>query len=304
MNIKKRSKYAYLFLAPFVITYLVFKLYPILYSFVLSFCDMDPISGEMSWAGLTNYERLIGSHYFFDSVFNTFIMWFVAIVPQLTLAFLLTLLLDNVWLKGRKIMRNMFYFPNLVTPITIGLLFGTMFSHPGGTINNIIQLFGWEAVDFKNNEILARLVVSIAICWKNFGHNIIYFTAGLHAVPEDVKEAAVVDGATSWKRIRYITLPLMKPMLIYVMLTSIIGGLQVFDIAQTIFKDVPGDATTTMVKYLYDSAFVRFQFGYGSAVAYGMFVIIAFFSVIFLIATRNKDDSYGKTRTKRIRIKR
>ena len=196
-------------------------------------------------------------------------------------------------------MRNIFYFPNLVTPVTIGLLFGALFSYPGGAINNIIELFGLSAIDFQNSKMLARFVVSMAICWQNFGFNIIYFTAGINSIPEEVIEAAEVDGASGWQRTMRITIPLMRPMLIYIMITSIIGGLQLFDVAKLVFKTVPGDATTTMVKYLYDSAFERFQFGYGSAVAYGIFVIIAFFSVISLIVTKERKDDYGNVKKRR-----
>ncbi len=197
------------------------------------------------------------------------------------------------------VLRNLYYFPNLVTPVTIGLLFGAMFSYPGGAVNNVITMLGLEAVDFQNHRMLARVVIAIAICWKNFGFNIIYFTAGINSISEEVMEAAEVDGATAWQKISRITIPLMKPILIYVMVTSIIGGLQIFDESKLVFTTVPGDATTTMAKYMYDSAFVRFQFGYGAAVAYGIFVIIAFFSVLSLMITREKRDDYGETTRKR-----
>ena len=296
VNSKKRSKYAYLYLAPFFIVFLIFNLFPILYSFVLSFCDMDVLSGDLTFIGWDNYERMIESGYFFQSIGNTLLIWIMSIIPQLTIAFLLALILSNKWFRGRFILRNIYYFPNLVTPVTIGLLFGAMFSYPGGAINNIISALGLEAVDFQNNQMLARMVIAIAICWKNFGFNIIYFTAGINSISEDVLEAAEVDGASSWQRITKITIPLMRPILIYVLVTSVIGGLQMFDESKLVFTNVPGDATTTMVKYMYDSAFVRFQFGYSAAVSYGIFVIIAFFSVISLIVTRDRDDAYGKTR--------
>lgn len=299
MNYKKRNKYAYLYLAPFFLVFIVFSLFPILYSLVLSFCDMDVLSGNLSFIGLENYERMISSGYFFQSIGNTLLIWIMAIIPQLTIAFVLALLLSNKWFHGRLLLRNIFYFPNLVTPVTIGLLFGALFSYPGGAINNIMGLFGISPVDFQNNQMLARLVIAIAICWQNFGFNIIYFTAGINSISEDVIEAAQVDGASGWQRTIKITIPLMRPMLIYIMITSIIGGLQLFDVAKLVFTNVPGDATTTMVKYLYDSAFVRFQFGYGSAVAYGIFVIIACFSVLSLFVTRERKNEYGEKKRRR-----
>ena len=264
---------------------------------------MDVLSGKFTFTGLTNYKRMIESGYFFQSIGNTILIWIMSIIPQLSIAFVLSLILSNRWFRGRFLLRNIYYFPNLVTPVTIGLLFGAMFSYPGGAVNNILTTLGLEAVDFQNNQWLARVVIAIAICWKNFGFNIIYFTAGINSIPEEVLEAAEVDGATSWQRITKITIPLMRPILIYVMVTSIIGGLQMFDESHLVFKSVPGNATTTMVKYLYDSAFDRFQFGYGAAVAYGIFVIIIIFSAISMFITKERSDEYGSKKKAKVRRK-
>ncbi len=291
MNSKKRNKYAYFYITPFFIVFLIFSLFPILYSFVLSFCDMDVLSGRFTFVGMRNYQRLFESGYFFKSIGNTLLIWIMSIIPQLSIAFILALILSNKWFRGRFLLRNIYYFPNLVTPVTIGLLFGAMFSYPGGAVNNIITMLGLEAVDF---QMLARMVIAIAICWKNFGFNIIYFTAGINSISDDVLEAAEVDGASNWQKITRITLPLMRPILIYVLVTSVIGGLQMFDESHLVFKSVPGDATVTMVKYLYDSAFERFQFGYAAAVAYGIFVIIIIASVFSLLVTKEKKDDYGE----------
>lgn len=288
---KERARFAYVYILPFFLVFLIFKLYPIIYTFVLSLCDMDLLSGKLTFVGLENYVRLLESQYFFNSIGNTLLIWIMSIIPQLTLAFLLAMLMSNPWLKGRAIFRNVYFFPNLVTSVTVGLLFGTLFSYPGGAVNNVITLLGLEAVDFQNNQMLARMVIAIAICWKNFGFNIIYFTAGINSISNEVLEAASIDGAGWWKKVTKITIPLMKPILIYVMVTSIIGGLQMFDESKLVFTSVPGDATTTMIKYMYDSAFVRFQFGYGSACAYAVFVIIMFFSAISMWITRDRDDT-------------
>ena len=293
-KICKRNKYAYFYITPFFIVFLIFSLFPILYSFVLSFCDMDVLSGRFTFVGMRNYQRLFESGYFFKSIGNTLLIWIMSIIPQLSIAFVLALILSNKWFRGRFLLRNIYYFPNLVTPVTIGLLFGAMFSYPGGAVNNIITMLGLEAVDFQNNQMLARMVIAIAICWKNFGFNIIYFTAGINSISDDVLEAAEVDGASNWQKITRITLPLMRPILIYVLVTSVIGGLQMFDESHLVFKSVPGDATVTMVKYLYDSAFERFQFGYAAAVAYGIFVIIIIASVFSLLVTKEKKDDYGE----------
>lgn len=284
MHTKKRALYAYLFVTPFVVAFVSFSVYPILYSFYLSFCSYDALSGVTKFVGLQNYARLIQSGYFIESVFNTFIIWVISIIPQLTLALVLALLLDNYWIRGRNILRVVYYFPNLVTPVTIGVLFGAMFSYPGGVINHILKFIGLteNGIDFQNSVFLARLIIGIAVCWQHFGFNVIFFTSGLNSISQSIYEAAEVDGATAMQKTFKITLPLLKPILVYVMITSIIGGLQMFDIAKTIFKDVPGNKTTTMVKYMYETAFERWQLGYGAACAYGIFFIIMIFSLISL----------------------
>jgi ABC-type sugar transport system permease subunit len=286
MLIQKRMRYAYVMIAPFFIVFLIFKFYPMLYSVYLSFCDMNPLSGALTWIGGKNYERFFTSPYFIQSIGNTLLIWIVSIIPQLTIAFTLSLLLHSKWLRGRSVLRNVYYFPNLVTPVTIALLFYTLFVYPGGSVNQIIALFGFEQVDFQNNPPLARLVISLAICWKNFGFNIIYFTAALHSIPGEIYEASEIDGVNALQKTAFITIPMMRPILLYIMVTSIIGGLQIFDESKLVFKDVPGNAATTMVKYLYDSAFDRFQFGYGAAVAVGIFFIILMATGISLLFTR------------------
>ncbi len=295
MNSKTRTRNAYLFITPFFLAFLTFNVYPILYSLYLSFCNLDPLSGVTKFIGLENYRRLLTSGYFFESIVNTLAIWIISIIPQLTIAMILALLLSNKWVFGRNMLRSVYYFPNLVTPVTIGVLFGMLFSSPGGTVNLLLKTLGLtkEAINFANSPFLSRLVIGIAICWQNFGHNVIFFTAGLNSISADVYEAAEVDGATPWQKTIKITLPLMRPILLYVMVTSIIGGLQMFDVSKMVFSNVPGNMTTTMVQYMYESAFTRWQLGFGAAAGYGIFIIIAFFSLFSLAVTNKKEKEKG-----------
>lgn len=290
MYTKKRQKWAYLFILPFFVSFLTFGIYPIFYSFYISFQSYDPLSLKMTYVGLANYERLVTSSFFWDSVKNTIQIWLFSIIPQLTIAMILSLILNERWVKGKNALRSIFYFPNLITPITIGMLFTLLFGYPGGTVNNIMTSLGLfnEAIDFKNVPILAKAVGGIAICWQNFGYNIIFITAGLHSISADVYEAAEVDGANAWHRITKITLPLLKPIMLYIMITSIIGGLQIFDIPKMLFRDGAANATRTMVLYMYESAFDKWQFGYGAAAAYVIAMIIGVASVFTIIFNARK----------------
>lgn len=290
MHSKGRAKYAYLFIIPFFIVFVLFRIYPILYSLYLSFCSWSGLD-QVKWVGLQNYIRLIESGYFFKSIWNTMAIWLLSIIPQLTIALILALILNERWIKGRHALMSVYYFPTLVTPVTIGVLFNMLFSYPGGAVNNILTNMGIvkQPINWAYSPLLARLVIGIAICWQNFGHNIIFLTAGLNSIPKDVYEAAEIDGANSVQRAFKITLPLMKPILVYILITSIIGGLQIFDIP-AMFNDVPDDVIRTMVMYMYESAFERWQFGYGAACAYANFVIIAVFSLIALWLTSRKKE--------------
>ncbi|GHU75474.1 sugar ABC transporter ATP-binding protein [Clostridia bacterium] len=287
MLTRKRQGWAYLFILPFFAVFLTFSIYPIFYSLYLSFTEYDPLFLTTKLVGMQNYTRLISSAYFWESVGNTIVIWLFSIIPQLIIAITLALILNERWIKGRSTLRSIYYFPNLVTPVTIGLLFNMMFSYPGGAINNLLTATGLasQAVNFKDTPILAKMVGGIAICWQNFGYNIIFISAGLNAISQDVYEAAEVDGANALRRTTRITLPLLKPILLYVMVTSIIGGLQIFDVPRMLFKDGMGNATRTMVYYMFETAFERWQFGYGAAISYGIFIIIGVFSLFSMFVT-------------------
>lgn len=294
MNTRKRQKWAYLFITPFFLSFLTFSIYPIFYSLFISFHSYDPLTLKMTPVSFANYSRLLQSNYFWDSVVNTVEIWLISIIPQLTIALILSLILNERWVKGKNALRSIYYFPNLITPITIGMLFTLLFGYPGGTVNNLMTGLGLfpEAVNFRDTPILAKIVGGIAICWQNFGYNIIFITAGLHSISADVYEAAEVDGANAWQRTTKITMPLLRPIMLYIMITSIIGGLQIFDIPKMLFNGSNNNyATRTMVLYMYESAFQNWQFGYGAAAAYTIALIIGAFSLLTIVynATRGRE---------------
>ena len=294
MNTRKRQKWAYLFITPFFLSFLTFSIYPIFYSLFISFHSYDPLTLKMTPVSFANYSRLLQSNYFWDSVVNTVEIWLISIIPQLTIALILSLILNERWVKGKNALRSIYYFPNLITPITIGMLFTLLFGYPGGTVNNLMTGLGLfpEAVNFRDTPILAKIVGGIAICWQNFGYNIIFITAGLHSLSADVYEAAEVDGANAWQRTTKITMPLLRPIMLYIMITSIIGGLQIFDIPKMLFNGSNNNyATRTMVLYMYESAFQNWQFGYGAAAAYTIALIIGAFSLLTIVynATRGRE---------------
>ena len=243
---------------------------------------MDVLSGKFTFIGLENYQRMIESGYFFQTILNTLLIWIMSIIPQLTIAFVLSLILSNKWFRGKFLLRNLYYFPNLVTPVTIGLLFGALFSYPGGAVNNIISTFGLEAVDFQNNPMLARIVIAIAICWKNFGFNIIYFTAGINSISEEVMEAAEVDGAGWLQKLLYITIPQVRKAAGMILFLAVINSFKVFREAYIVAGSYPNDRIY-LLQHLFNHWFLNLDVQKMCAAAVLLTIVIGIFLIPFVI---------------------
>ncbi|GAB2566548.1 carbohydrate ABC transporter permease [Gracilibacillus alcaliphilus] len=288
-----KNPHGYYFIAPFFISFFVFGLGPILYSFYLSFTDWSGFN-QPSFVGFANYERLLGDALFFKSIGNTLIIWIFSIIPQLTIALTLALVLHEKFIRGRHLFHAIFYFPNIITPITLGVMFALMFDWQTGSINKLLEAVGAisEPIYWLNDVWLSRIIVAGVMMFQNFGFNMLVFLAGLQAIPHDLYEAAEIDGASKFQTAIRITLPLMRPVLIFTLITSVIGGLQIFDAPLMIGKG-PNDSTLTMIMNLYEAAFIRYDYGYGATIAYGAFVVIAIATVItFLIpGVRKKKEA-------------
>ena len=289
-----KEKYGYLFILPFFLTFLIFSLYPIIYSFGISLIKWDGLSPETTFVGLKNYSRLIGDPTFRQSIANTFIMWGFNVVPQMVIALILAVILNNQRLKGKDFFRAIYYLPNLVTPAAIGVLFVFLFDWQSGAVNSILismHIFK-EPYNWLVDGTATRGIVSFTQWWMWFGYSSIIFMAGLKNIPEELYEACRVDGASGWQAFWKITLPLLKPTVLYSVLTSIIGGMQLFDIPSVIANTMgaQGPPVQTMVLYLYNTAFQNNNYGYGAAIGYGLFVIILIFAVgSFKLINRNAE---------------
>jgi multiple sugar transport system permease protein len=288
----KLAKYGLLFVCPYMIVFLVFQVYPVFYTLGLSFLREND-RRRLVFAGLRNYIYLLGDKVFWASVSNTWIIWIGCIIPQLALALILAVLLSQYRIKGADTFRAVFYLPNLVTAASIGVLFGVLLDWQTGTVNKILLSAGIikEPVYWMGNPFYSRSVTSIIQFWMWFGHSTIILTAGVKAIPLELIEAAVVDGAGSLQRFFRVTLPLLRPTLLYVAVTSLIGGMQIFDIpmALTGYAGGPTRSLNTMVLYIYNTAFHNKNYSYGAAVSYGVFIIILIFSILFfkVIAPKN-----------------
>lgn len=235
MNIHRLRKNStpYLFLAPFIIGFLVFGLYPVFNTIRLSFTNATLMSKNSEFIGLDNFQRLFADEVFMRAVGNTWTLWILNFLPQIGIAMLLAVMFTNARLKikGVGMWRALFYLPNLLTPAAVAALFASLFAFYG-PVNQIVVRAGWapEAVRFLEDPAVARTLVVFIQWWTWFGQTMIILMAGMTSIPIPLYEAAMVDGASAWQMFTRVTLPLLRPILIFIFVTSLVGGMQMFDI--------------------------------------------------------------------------
>ncbi|MFI3238843.1 MAG: sugar ABC transporter permease [Lachnospiraceae bacterium] len=294
---KNINNMGYLFVLPFVIVFLVFSVYPVVRTLYLSFTDYKGY-GTVSFVGFANYVRVVKDSFFWTSLYNTINIWVVNIVIQLGAAFLLTIIFSDIKyrMRGLGIFRAFFYLPNLIAATSVAFLFKTLLDWRYGTLNQILMSIGLisSPIDWLGQVSTAPYTISVISAWMWFGNSFIMLMAGVQGIPKDYYEAAAIDGAGRWKVFGKITLPLLKPILLYVAITSLIGGLQMFDLPFLISggtAGAPSGSTQTVVMYLYKFGFETFQVGYASAIAYVLFLIILVISLLqFKLFMGKKED--------------
>ena len=294
-NKLNKSRYGYLFIAPFFVVFAIFGLYPILYTVFLSFQKWDGLA-PLAGIGLKNFQRLVTDKVFYLSLWNTFRIWLMNFLAQMGAALILSALFTFNKIKGMKFFRAAFYLPNLITAASVGLLFNLLFNGDKSVANYILTGLGVPGAPFSffNSGPFTSGLVSYIQWWMWFGYTTVIIMAGITTIDSGVYDAALVDGATKLQTYTKITLPLIRPTLIYMTITSIIGGMQLFDVPATL-TNVQGDPrksilTTSM--YLYNQGFKNHNYGYASAISVGLFLLIAVLSVLALKAMRKKGGMY------------
>lgn len=229
----RRDYTGYLFILPFVVAFLVFGLYPVYNTFALSFTNTTIMKRGGEFIGLQNFTRLFADDVFMTAISNTWRLWLLNFIPQIGIAMLLAVWFTSarLRLRGVGIWRGLFYLPNLLMPAAIAALFFSLFSFYG-PVNQIFVRAGFidEAKHWLQDPLVARTLVVFIQWWMWFGSTLIILMAGMTSIPISLYEAAMVDGATQVQMLWRITLPLLKPILIYIFVTSMVGGMQMFDI--------------------------------------------------------------------------
>lgn len=290
----KYNKWGYIFLIPFIVVYVVFQLIPMVTTIYNSFFE-NYMSGLTkvgpNFVGLENYVKLFSGGDIWIYAKNTLVIWIMCFVPQILLSLLLGAWFSDVQLKlkGQAFFKTVIYLPNLIMASAFAMLFFTLFSD-GGPINSLLMQIGFidEPYKFLSNTESARGIIAFLNCLMWFGNTTILLMAGMMGIDTSLFEAAEVDGATSTQIFLHVTLPLLRPILVYVLITSLLGGLQLFDVPQILTNGTgdPVRTTMTMVMFLNRHLYSK-NYGMAGALSVVLFIITGILSLIVFKVTGN-----------------
>ena len=254
--------------------YTVFLLVPIGIAFAGSFHEWNPLSGIYRFNGIENYVSVFTSALFGKSMLNTLIFSVVVIFFRVGLGLAIAIAIYPNLIKHKSFFRAIYYMPVVTPMVAVAFVWKFLYNPQIGAINQILGL----DINWLMNPKTALLAIMIMTIWKDFGYAVVMFMAGLYSLPSDAMEAARVDGASSWQTFKYLTLPLLKPMTLFVVITSIISYIQAYVQVLILTEGGPGTATYLSSYIIYNEAFVKYNFGYASAMSFVLFVITAVFT--------------------------
>jgi cellobiose transport system permease protein len=284
----------YLYIAPFFLLFAAFGLFPIGYTFWVSLHDWELIGGR-EFIGLQNYAELMVDADFWNSVVNTFGIFVISTVPQLLIALVLANLL-NQWLRARTFFRMGVLIPMVTSVAAVAIVFSQLYGRDYGMVNWLLGLVGVSPIDWQADKWSSWIAISTMVDWRWTGYNTLIYLAAMQAIPRDLYEAAAIDGASRARQFWRITVPLLRPAIIFTAIISTIGGLQLFTEPLLFGSGQMGGGSLgqfqTMTMYMFENAFRDYEYGYGAAIAWVLFVIIILVSIVnFLIIRRLRSTS-------------
>lgn len=285
----------YAYIAPFFLIFFVFGLVPLISTFYISLFDWNPI-GDQTFIGFDNFTRLVGDGRFWNALLNTFGIFLLSTIPQLIIALLLAHLLNHARLKAANFFRMSMLVPYITSVAATTIVFAQVFDKNYGVLNWVLSVFGLPSVNLLASQFGSWVVVAIMVIWRWFGYTTLLYLAALQAIPRDVYEAASVDGATGWKQFLYITIPSLRPVITFTVVTATIGGLQIFTEPLLLMPEAAvtcGAARQcqTLSLFLYEQGFTQYEFGYGSAVGVALFFIVIVVALLnFYLSTRTRKE--------------
>ncbi len=268
-----------LLVGPNLCLFCIFTYWPLIYSGYLSFVRWDMLAPVKLWVGFDNYRFLFAEPAFGKIIANTLLFTLAAVALTCTLALGLALLL-NLPLRGRYAVRSIIFSPVMLSGAAIGIVWIYILDPRYGLLNEFISSIGLHSPNWLLDPHWAMAAVIIVYVWKNLGYAVVIYLAGLQAIPRELYEAAYVDGASTWARFRYITLPGLSPVVFFLSLTTILASFQTFDVIKVMTDGGPIDATTTLIYYLYQEGFVGFNAGRAGVAAILLFGAMLAFTLI------------------------
>ncbi|MCL6423832.1 sugar ABC transporter permease [Brachybacterium sp. JHP9] len=298
----------YLFISPFFLLFLVTGLFPIVYTAWVSLHDWDLIMGQGPFVGLQNFQDVLGSANFYKALRNTFSIFLLSSVPQVIAAILIAYVLDAN-LRAKTFWRMGVLLPYVIAPVAVSLIFGKIFADESGLVNSLLGTMGIDGIGWHKSPFAAHLAIATMVNFRWTGYNALIFLAAMQAVPREIYEAAIIDGASRMHRFLHVTVPMLRPTIIFVVITSTIGGLQIFDEPRMFDTSGLGGADRqwmTMTMYLYELGWgPQVSFGKASAVAWLLFLIIVLIGLLnFAITRRIASGGSAHPTTRRTRGRR
>jgi len=299
----ERNTAAYIFLAPALVVIGIFFLLPIAASLILSLTDFDIYSiasvDNARVVGFANYARLLRTADFWTALWNTF--YFAVIGGPLSIAASLgaALLLNHKLVRFRSFFRTVYFAPFVTTLVAVAIVWRYLYHPQFGVLNYVLGWFGVKPIDWLGNPHWAMPAIILVAVWKNFGYNMLIFIAGLQNIPQELYEAAHLDGAGPWQRFRHVTLPMLAPTLVFVSVILMIGYFQIFAEPYVMTRGGPLRATTTIVLLMYEEGFRWWRMGYAASLAFVLFVVVLVATLVQLRLQRpDVAEATGRARAK------
>lgn len=289
----------YLYISPFFILFAVTGLFPLLYTGWVSLHDWDLLGGQGDFIGIENFQEVLGQAFFWKALRNTISIFLLSSVPQVLLALVLAALL-HANLRARTFWRMGVLLPYIVAPVAVTLVFSKMFADDSGMINTLLGNLGMDPIAWHSQVIPAHLAIAAMVNFRWTGYNTLIFLAAMQAIPKDVYEAAVIDGAGRLRQFFSVTIPMVRPTVIFVVVTSTIGGLQIYDEPRMYDQFGQGGNDRqwlTATLYLYELGWRNTNLGRAAAVAWLLFLVIVIFALANNVLTRRiASDATPSTR--------
>lgn len=275
---RKNTMIAWSFIAPNFIGFLIFTLVPVVFSLILAFMKWDSFSTP-EFVGMQNFTRMLSDDTFWISLKNTF-LYTIGVVPLTLICSLGLAILLNQKIRGVKFFRTAFFFPYVTSLVAIAVVWSMLFHPTMGPINQFLRMVIENPPGWLSSSDWALTAIIIVSVWRGMGYYMILYLAGLQGISKELYEAAAMDGANKWKQFIHITVPALRPTTFFVTIMLVINCFKIFDLVQVMTDGGPGRATNVLVYQVYSEAFVKFNFGYASAIAMVLFVIVLVITVI------------------------